>query len=83
MTLKEAIDFILNTIELNPDPEIVPIERANGRFLAKPLSSHDDIPPFDNSQVDGYAVNSKWIKLKEISDKTFFIKGDIVNIAFN
>ncbi len=63
MTLEDTIDFILNTIELNPEPEIVSIDKANGRFLAQSLSSDDDIPPFDNSQVDGYAVNSKCIKL--------------------
>ena len=63
MTLDDAINFILQTIESHPDSEIVPIEKSCGRFLAEKLSSHDDIPPFDNSQVDGYAVNSEYIKL--------------------
>ena len=63
MTLDDAINFILQTIESHPDSEIVPIEKSCGRFLAETLSSHDDIPPFDNSQVDGYAVNSEYIKL--------------------
>ncbi len=63
MTLEDALNFILQTVGSNPKSETVSIEKSSGRFLAETLSSHDDIPPFDNSQVDGYAVNSKQIKL--------------------
>ena len=62
MTLEDALNFILQTVGSNPKSETVSIEKSSGRFLAETLSSHDDIPPFDNSQVDGYAVNSKQIK---------------------
>ena len=63
MTLDDAIKFILQTIGLNPESETVPIEKSSKRFLAERLSSNDDIPPFDNSQVDGYAVNTNHIQL--------------------
>lgn len=63
MTLDDAIEFILQTIGSNPESETVPIEKSNKRFLAERLSSNDDIPPFDNSQVDGYAVNTNHIQL--------------------
>ena len=63
MTLDDAIKFILQTIGSNPESETVPIEKSSRRFLAERLSSNDDIPPFDNSQVDGYAVNTNHIQL--------------------
>ena len=33
-----------------------PIERAHGRTLAAPVRAAEDVPPFDRSRVDGYAV---------------------------
>ncbi len=38
--------------------ETVEISQALGRVLAEPLSSHVNMPPWDNSAMDGYAVNS-------------------------
>jgi molybdopterin molybdotransferase len=40
------------------DPERVPLPEALGRVLAEDLVSQDDIPPFDNSAMDGYAVRA-------------------------
>jgi len=37
-------------------PETVSLESALGRILAEPISSHSDLPGFDNSAMDGYAV---------------------------
>ena len=41
--------------ELSP-PEILPITAALGRVLAEDLRADIDVPPTDNSAVDGYAV---------------------------
>ena len=38
--------------------EPVPIEDALGRSLAEPLSSDRDVPSFDNSAMDGFAVRA-------------------------
>jgi len=38
--------------------EIIPIDHANGRVLAKPLASYVDDPRFDNSAMDGFAVRA-------------------------
>ncbi len=38
--------------------ETVGISEALGRVLAEPLSSNVNMPPWDNSAMDGYAVNS-------------------------
>lgn len=36
--------------------ETVPLDRALGRVLAEPVSAASDLPPFDASAMDGYAV---------------------------
>jgi molybdopterin molybdotransferase len=38
--------------------EVVPLHNAAGRVLAEDLTSPIDLPPFDNSAMDGYAVRS-------------------------
>ena len=40
------------------DVEVVPLGRALGRTLAQPIESRDRIPPFDNAQMDGFAVRA-------------------------
>src|ERR1700688_2120516 len=39
-------------------PETVSLEKALGRVLAEPISSRSDLPGFDNSAMDGYAVRA-------------------------
>lgn len=39
-------------------PETVPTEAALGRVLAEPVRAAVDLPPWDNSAMDGYAVRS-------------------------
>ena len=39
-------------------PETVPVEQSAGRVLAGPVAADSDIPGFDRSVVDGYAVRS-------------------------
>ena len=38
--------------------EPVPLRRALGRILAEPVTAADDVPGFDNSAMDGFAVRS-------------------------
>jgi molybdopterin molybdotransferase len=38
--------------------EVIPFEQAIGRTLAEPLTASTDLPRFDNSAVDGYAVRT-------------------------
>ncbi len=37
-------------------PELVPVGAALGRVLAEDVRAAIDVPPTDNSAVDGYAV---------------------------
>jgi molybdenum cofactor synthesis domain-containing protein len=40
------------------EPERVPLPEATGRFLAEDIVADSDVPPFDRSQMDGYAVRA-------------------------
>jgi molybdopterin molybdotransferase len=39
------------------DNEVIPTKQSKGRILATDIYSPVDIPPFNNSAMDGYAVN--------------------------
>ncbi len=52
----EAISQLLNAAVPLSEVESVKIEQALGRILALPLSSTIDVPGWDNSAMDGYAV---------------------------
>jgi len=40
-------------------PEVVPLLESLGRVLAQDVFAQDDLPPFDNSAMDGYAVRAE------------------------
>ena len=49
---------ILAQITAVAPPELIPVGRALGRVVAEDVSASTDVPPTDNSAVDGYAVAS-------------------------
>ena len=55
LTVEEAQARILADVPLQP-PERVPLAQAAGRVLAVDVISAVDVPPWDNSAMDGYAV---------------------------
>ncbi|MCG8014714.1 MAG: molybdopterin molybdotransferase MoeA [Candidatus Thiodiazotropha sp. 'RUGA'] len=54
----EALALLLSQAESVTQTESVPLNQALGRVLAEPVKSQVDVPPWDNSAMDGYAVNS-------------------------
>jgi molybdopterin molybdotransferase len=58
ISVEEAEKILLSLGKLLP-PEYVPLEDACGRILAEPITSPEDIPGFDRSIKDGYAVRSQ------------------------
>ncbi|MBZ6074287.1 molybdopterin molybdotransferase MoeA [Aeromonas schubertii] len=56
--LDEALHEMLTTLPALTDTLTLPIEQALGRVLAVPIISPMDVPPFDNSAMDGYALRS-------------------------
>jgi molybdopterin molybdotransferase len=57
LTVQEARDRILAKIE-ELDAEDLPLESAPGRVLAEEIVARQDVPPFANSAMDGYAVRA-------------------------
>jgi molybdopterin molybdotransferase len=55
--VEEALAEILRHVK-PLEPEDVPILDALNRVLAEPIVSDIEIPPFDNSAMDGYAVRA-------------------------
>lgn len=57
LTYEEALAHVLAVMP-PAKPEKIPVAEAAGRFLTEPVSSSLDLPPFDNSAMDGYAVRA-------------------------
>jgi molybdopterin molybdotransferase len=57
LELEEALARILAAIP-SPEAELIALAQAQGRILAETLVSPVDLPLFDNSAMDGYAVRA-------------------------
>jgi molybdopterin molybdotransferase len=60
LSVQEALDTLLAAASNHPivDTETIPTLEANGRVLATAQTSQINVPPMNNSQMDGYAVRS-------------------------
>jgi molybdopterin molybdotransferase len=56
MTTDEALALLDARLVAVTEPETVELRAALGRILADDLAATRDVPPHDNSAVDGYAV---------------------------
>lgn len=56
MPLEEALERLLGSIDPIAERDAVATEAAAGRVLAQDVVAPLDVPGFDNSQMDGYAV---------------------------
>ena len=56
MPLDEALALLATKISGVAEPETVPVRAALDRILAEDVVAPRDVPPQDNSAVDGYAV---------------------------
>jgi molybdopterin molybdotransferase len=56
LSVEEALARLLAQAHRIGEAETVPTLTAHGRALAQPLVSALDVPPMDNSQMDGYAL---------------------------
>ena len=55
--LSEALKIILSNVR-PLGSEVIPFDRVLGRVLAEDVFSKVNVPPFDRSAVDGYAVRA-------------------------
>ena len=58
ITYPQALELIRNEKFARPDLESLPLESAIGRVLAQDAIADRDYPPFNRSQMDGYALAS-------------------------
>ncbi len=58
ISVRDAQNHILDGISRPTPHEVVALPLALGRVLAEPVRAPFDVPPADNSAVDGYAVGN-------------------------
>ncbi len=58
ISVEEALEKILSEVDVL-EAETVPILESLGQVLAEDVESGINVPPLDNSAMDGYAVQSK------------------------
>jgi molybdenum cofactor synthesis domain-containing protein len=58
IALDEARAIIERTVQPIDRTEVVPLQQANGRVLARDVFSTADVPPFSRAAMDGYAVRA-------------------------
>jgi len=88
VSINEALEIIYNKV-IPKSKEIVPIEASIGRVVTKDYQALFDLPRFDNSAMDGYAVKvndaNKVVQLKEITyagdePQELFCQGEVIKI---
>lgn len=56
LTKERALDFLLSRVQPIAETESIPTEAGLGRVLAARVTSPVDVPGWDNSAMDGYAI---------------------------
>ena len=57
-SIEAALEVMLSQAKPVAEIERVGLSEALGRVLAEPVASQVNVPPWDNSAMDGYAVNT-------------------------
>jgi molybdopterin molybdotransferase len=57
--MDEALDFLLNAVVINTNTHLVSLDNSLYQVLAQDVCSAINVPDFDNSAMDGYAINLK------------------------
>ena len=82
LPVQEAEQIILDLVvplNVQKDTEIVNLQSARGRILAKSISSKLDFPYWDNSAMDGYAV--RYEDVQQATQETPVTLGIVEEIA--
>ena len=58
LTAQQALDHLLSHAKPVAEAESVPMQATLGRVLAENVNSLVDVPPLDNTSMDGYAVRT-------------------------
>ena len=78
LTVDEALAAVLGAAPAATSPEWVKLADALGRVVALPAISTTDLPPWDNSAMDGYAIRSADVAgATELSPTSLRLVGEI------
>ncbi len=58
-SVEDALKSMLSGCFPVTETETIPLSQANGRVLAEAVKSQINVPPWDNSAMDGFAINSE------------------------
>ena len=58
LTAQQALDHLLSHAKPVEESENIPMQATLGRVLAENVNSLVDVPPLDNTSMDGYAVRT-------------------------
>ena len=58
LSVQEALDYLMQAVRPVAESETLPTEQCWNRVLASDQLSQLDVPPADNTQMDGYAVRA-------------------------
>lgn len=58
-SLEHAVELLLAKTGVITRTELVPLTMAGGRLAAEEISANMDLPPFDRSPLDGYALRAE------------------------
>jgi molybdopterin molybdotransferase len=88
VSINDALEIIYSNIK-KKSRHIIPIEESIGSIVSQEYKASFDLPRFDNSAMDGYAVkvsdSGKRVKIKEITyagdqAQEAFSQGEVVKI---
>lgn len=69
ISLEIAVDKCCEVQKLCRDVETIPVEHGYRRVAARDIKAYCDVPPFNSSRMDGYAIcRSDLDQLKRLSD---------------
>ncbi|WP_079990771.1 molybdopterin biosynthesis protein [Haloarcula sp. CBA1127] len=55
----EEAHEVVAGLDIDPDPETVPLDEARDRVLTERVDADIDVPGFDRASMDGYAVHAR------------------------
>lgn len=67
-TFDEALHYLLNQVNPVQTVETIYLADALNRVLAEPIQSPVNVPPYDNSMMDGYALHSYDVEHSQVFD---------------
>jgi len=57
-SVETALEKFLSSVNLKPKIEIISLQNASSRVLAKDVESKIEIPSFNKASMDGFAIKS-------------------------